>query len=211
MRKMSFPGYFTALFLVLPLVVTDSLAADSNSEFQHLNGVFSQNLYSSPSYAITCSFEKGIADSSSFFITDDFTDNFESVTFGYEVSDQLMILNLRRQKLGMNIKTEASSKGFSLTQNNYISAFYSESPYDYKIVNKTEKYKSEIEGEIGLIRVNVEEEKQSHGYWVGAKSGWLFSIQTLPPVSSENDSGFSRKTIKEKTLKVLDSCDFNTP
>ena len=211
MRKMSFFGYLTALFLVLPLVVADSLAAGSNPEFQHLGGVFSQNLYSSPSYAIICSFEQGIADSSSFFITDDFTNNFESVTFGYEVSDQLMIWNLRRQKLGMNIKAGASSKGASLTQNNYISTFYAESPYDFEIVSKIEKDSSGVEGEAGLIRVNTEELKQNHGYWLGAKGGWLFSIQTLPPVSSGNDSGFSRKTIKENTFKVLDSCNFNTP
>lgn len=200
--------FFACLIILLSLKATDALGDSPAAQSKQLDGIFAENLYSSPSYSIICSLDQAPTNSSTFFISDDFTDNFESVTFGYEVSGQLVIWNLRRQKVGAKIPVGTSPKNASVTQDSFISKFYKESPYDFEVIARAAKNKDGIAGEAGILRVSMEEAKQTHGYWVGSKNGWLFSVQTMPPVSWGDDPILSKKAIEEKTLEILNACNF---
>lgn len=204
---MTQPKLFSCLFILFSLVAADAVAETSPKGSGQLDGVFAEDLYSSPSYSIICSLEQAPTDSSTFFISDDFTDDFESVTFGYEVTGQLVIWNLRRQRVGTKSTVGTSPENPSITQDSLIPSFYDDSPYDAEVISRSARKKHGMEGELGTLRVSMDEAKQTHGYWVGSKNGWLFSVQTMPPVSWGDDPIFSQKTIEEKTVEILDACN----
>lgn len=97
-----------------------------------------------------------------------------------------------------------AKEGFPVNSNSFIPYFYSELPYEIESLENLEPPSGRSE----IIRVEMGDQAQLHGYWLDLSGKWLNSIQFLPTLASSEEYKLEKKAVKEALEELKGRCTF---
>lgn len=198
----------TKVTLLLCLLALSVGAHQIEYRFEHLSGKISGHKYTSPTSSISCTFQESVLSSPTFFITDNSADDFESLTFGYDAGKQFLTWIIRKQRIGMQSSDLLTESRFSVMPEKYIENYYGEdNPFNAEKLTEDPKNLYGKAGIIGFLKTTFDDSKQIHGYWLGVTDTWLFTVQFLPALASDDESMLDLQGARSGLLKTLNQCE----
>ena len=171
---------------------------------QALEGQLLDGAYTSPSGKLQCDLGEYAA-SPGFFLNEAYDPNeSETLSFGLDAGTHIEVWTIRRQREGRVEFAPLINEGFPVNSKSFIPYFYSELPYEIESLENLEPSKGRSE----IIRVQMGDQVQLHGYWLDLSGKWLNSIQFLPTLASSEEYKLEKRAVKDALEKLKGRCTF---